>query len=456
MAYSSLIQKQREFFNSGKTRDLEFRRKSLKTLQTLLLENADAFREALHKDLAKPEIEAYTTEIAYLNGEVEEALKNLNKWAKPKRISTPLVLLPAKSHIHSEPYGTVLIIAPWNYPLQLAVSPMIGAMAAGNTIILKPSEVTRHTQTLLVSLLEQAFPQEYVACIGGGLAESQALLEEKYDFIFFTGSTRVGKIVMEKAARHLTPVCLELGGKSPCIIEEDIDVAVAAKRIAWGKFMNAGQTCVAPDYLCINRKVADRFVEELKKTLNEFYSERPLESESLASIVNQSHFERLVELIKSGNVIAGGKSDSKKLRIEPTLLGDTNWNDSVMEDEIFGPVLPIMTYDNVDDVLSVIRSRPKPLAFYLFTKNKILQKKVSETMPFGGACINDCIIHLANSELPFGGVGDSGIGGYHGRYSFECFSHKKSVLTKPFALDAAMRYPPYTAGKMKLLKFFMG
>lgn len=456
MTYTPLVEKQNRFFNTNKTRDLEFRKEALKKIQKILIENEPKFIEALQKDLGKPELEAVSTETSYLKGEAEDALKNLKAWAAPKKISTPLVLQPAKSFIHSEPYGTTLIIAPWNYPLQLALSPLIGAIAAGNTAILKPSEVTVHTQKLLVDLISQNFSDEYIACIGGGLAESQALLEEKYDFIFFTGSTRVGRIVMQKAAKHLTPVCLELGGKSPCIVEDDIDIATAAKRIVWGKFMNAGQTCVAPDYLCINRKIAEKFIKELKSTIEAFYSAKALESTSLARIVNQDHFDRLEKLLKQSEIVAGGKTDRNSLRIEPTLIGNTKWTDPIMEEEIFGPLLPMMVYDNVEDVLATIRSRPKPLAFYLFTKNKTLQNEVARTMPFGGACFNDCIIHLANSNLPFGGIGESGIGGYHGRHSFECFSHKKSVLKKPFALDAAMRYPPYTASKLKLLKFFLG
>ncbi len=456
MTYTSLVEKQKRFFATNATRDLAFRRDALLKIQSILTKNETKFIEALKKDLGKPELEAFSTETAYLRGEVADALKNLKRWAKPKKISTPLVLQPAKSFIHSEPYGTTLIIAPWNYPLQLALSPLIGAIAAGNTVVLKPSEITVHTQKLLVDLLTESFPDEFIACIGGGLAESQALLEEKYDFIFFTGSTRVGRIVMQKAARHLTPVCLELGGKSPCIVEADIDIATAAKRIVWGKFMNAGQTCVAPDYLCINRKIADKFIIELKKTIAEFYSNEAIESSSLARIVNADHFERLEKLLKGSEVLSGGKTDRAKLRIEPTLIGNMQWTDSIMDEEIFGPLLPIMVYDNFDEILNEIRSRPKPLAFYLFTRNKTLQNQVAQTMPFGGACFNDCIIHLANSDLPFGGVGDSGIGGYHGRHSFECFSHKKSILNKSYALDAAMRYPPYTDGKLKLLKFFIG
>lgn len=456
MTYAQLVEKQNRFFATNKSRDLEFRKQALQKIQTILTENEAAFIEALQKDLGKPELEAVSTETSYLKGDVQDALKNLKSWARPKKISTPLVLQPAQSFIYSEPFGTTLIIAPWNYPLQLAISPLIGAIAAGNTVILKPSEVTVHTQKLLVDLISKNFPEEYIACIGGGLEESQALLEEKFDFIFFTGSTRVGRIVMQKAAKHLTPVCLELGGKSPCIVESDIDIPTAAKRIVWGKFMNAGQTCVAPDYLCINRKIADVFINELKKTVEAFYTNNALQSTSLARIVNEDHFTRLQNLIQKSEVLAGGKTDRAKLRIEPTLIGNMKWTDPIMEEEIFGPLLPIMIYDKIEDVLATIRARPKPLAFYLFTKNKNLQDEVARTMPFGGACFNDTIIHLANSDLPFGGVGESGIGGYHGRHSFECFSHKKSVLRKPFALDAAMRYPPYTAAKLKLIKFFIG
>lgn len=451
----SLIESQRRFFATGKTRDLSFRVEALNKLLRILQDREEEIIEALRLDLNKPQLEAYSTEIAYVLEDIKQVIRNVGKWSKPKKIGSPLVLMPAKSRIYSEPYGNTLIIAPWNYPFQLTVSPLIGAIAAGNTAILKPSELTPHTQKLLCKLIGEAFPAEYVTCVGGGVEESQALLNEKFDFIFFTGSTKVGRIVMEKASKYLTPVCLELGGKSPCIVDADIDVKTTARRIVWGKFMNAGQTCVAPDYVLVDRKVQDRLVSELKTTLEEFYGKDAKASDSYARIVNTNHVDRLSKLINQKKVLHGGKVAREEKFIEPTLVAG-DWSDEVMEDEIFGPILPIIAYDNLDTALNEVRRRSKPLAFYLFTKNKNLQEKVITNMSFGGACVNDCIVHLANPDLPFGGVGESGIGSYHGQTSFDLFSHKKSVLMKPFWGDATMRYAPYTNLKMKLIRFFMG
>lgn len=452
----ALVQKQRDFFRSGKTRDLEFRKASLQKLLSLIQDNEAKITKALQKDLRKPELEAYSTEIAYVLEDIKAVIKSFKEWAEPQSVSTPLVLQPASSQILSEPFGTTLIIAPWNYPFQLTVSPLIGAIAAGNTAVLKPSEATPATQSLLQDLFAKTFPSEYIACVGGAIDESQALLNEKFDFIFFTGSPRVGQIVMEKAAKHLTPVCLELGGKSPCIVDSKIDVMVAARRIVWGKFMNAGQTCVAPDYLLVHEAIYTEFSKALKNVLKEFFGNDAKDSDSYARIVNKSHFLRLTSLLKNGGTITGGKSDEADLYIEPTLVEDIPLNHPLMDEEIFGPILPMFKYRTVSEALDVVNSKTKPLAFYLFTKNKKLQKQVLENTPFGGACVNDTVVHLANPNLPFGGIGTSGMGMYHGKFSFDAFSHKKPVLRKPFILDANMRYAPYTAAKLKLIKFFMG
>lgn len=451
-----IIQKQRQFFRTGQTRDIDFRIESLKKLERILIEKEPEITEALAKDLKKPTLEAYSTEIAYVLEDVRFVLKNIKKWASVQKIKSPLVLQPAKSQIYSEPFGVTLIIAPWNYPFQLVVSPLIGALAAGNTVVLKPSEATPHTQKLLVDMISKTFPAEHVVCLGGGLEESKALLEEKFDFIFFTGSTRVGRIVMEKAAKHLTPVCLELGGKSPCIVDQNVDLKVAARRIIWGKFMNAGQTCVCPDYLMIHENIYEKFVQQLKNTIKEFYGADPKQSSSYPRIVHEQHFDQLSKLLQKGKIEAGGDSDRSQKYIAPTLISGITWEDPIMQDEIFGPLLPMMKYSNLEEALRQIEGRPKPLAFYLFTTDTGLQNQVLNRMSFGGACINDCVVHLANPELPFGGVGDSGLGAYHGRHSFDLFSHKKSVLRKPFYLDANMRYAPYTDMKLKLIRFFMG
>jgi aldehyde dehydrogenase (NAD+) len=451
-----LINLQRAFFKTGKTRDLDFRLSSLKKLEQVLLKFEPEIVQAFAKDLGKPELEAYTTETAYVMGDLKHALKNLKTWAKPQKIYSPLVLQPAKSEILSEAYGNTLIIAPWNYPYQLALSPLIGAIAAGNTAILKPSEMTPETDKVIQAIIAATFPREYVACVSGGVSETQKLLEEKFDFIFFTGSTRVGQIVMEKAARHLTPVCLELGGKSPCVVDKNIDLMVASHRIIWGKFMNAGQTCVAPDYLYVHEEIYEDFLKNLKATIIQYYGETPRESKSYARIVNEQHFDRLMKMIKQGQVYFGGEGDRKEKFIAPTILTDVTWQDAVMQEEIFGPVLPVLKYKNIDSVIEEINSKGKPLSFYVFSSDKFLQDRLLTECSFGGACVNDCIVHLANPNLPFGGVGESGMGSYHGKSSFEIFTHKKSVLRKPFWGDASMRYPPYTPKKMKLLKFFLG
>lgn len=451
-----LVEKQKAFFKTGKTRNIQFRIESLKKLENILVKKEKQIIDVLKQDLGKPQLEAYSTEVAYVLEDIRYVLKNIQSWAEPQSVSSPLVLQPAKSQIYSEPFGVTLIIAPWNYPFQLTVSPLIGALAAGNTAVLKPSEATPKTQQFLVELIKETFAPEHVTCIGGDVKESQMLLEEKFDFIFFTGSTRVGQIVMEKAAKHLTPVCLELGGKSPCIVDQDIDLAVAAKRIIWGKFMNAGQTCVCPDYLYVHENIYDQFLGLLKSAVTEFYGDGNSPSDSFARIVNTQHFDRLTTFLKSGTIECGGKYDRDQKWIAPTILTNADWSSPVMQEEIFGPILPIMKYSNLEHVLETLNAKPKPLALYVFSKNKNIQEQILSNTAFGGACVNDCLIHLANSELPFGGIGASGMGGYHGKFSFDLFSHKKSVLKKPFIMDAAMRYPPYTDWKLKLIRFFMG
>jgi aldehyde dehydrogenase (NAD+) len=452
----AIVESQRRFFATGKTRDVEFRLEALKKLQKLLTEREAEITEALKLDLHKPELEAYSTEIANVLEDLKGVMKNLRKWARPQKISSPLVVLPAKSRIYSEPFGVTLIIAPWNYPFQLQIAPLIGALAAGNTAVLKPSEITPHTQRLLMRLMAEIFPREYVACVGGGVEETQALLNERFDFIFFTGSTRVGRIVMEKAARNLTPVVLELGGKSPCIVDKNVNLKVTTRRIAWGKFMNSGQSCVAPDYLLIHKDIYQDFIKEFQATVKEFFGDDARQSASFGRVVNQAHTDRLASLIDPKKVVFGGKVVREERYVEPTLMKDVAWTDKVMEDEIFGPVLPVMSYDNLDEVIRQINARPKPLSLYVFSSDSSVQQKVVETASYGGACVNDTMVHLANPDLPFGGVGESGMGSYHGQKSFDVFSHKKSVMIKPFWGDATMRYAPYTDMKLKLIRFFMG
>jgi aldehyde dehydrogenase (NAD+) len=454
-AISALVQSQRAFFATGKTRDPEFRIEALKKFRDIITRHEAEIAEALTKDFRKPYLESFSTEIANVLVEIRHVIKGIRKWSKPRRVSTPLVLQPGRSRIYPEPYGASLIIAPWNYPFQLQIMPLIGAIAAGNTAIIKPSEVTTAMQKLLGSLIAEAFAPEYVACVGGGVAESQMLLDERFDFILFTGSTRVGRIVMEKAAKHLTPVVLELGGKSPCIVDTSIDMKVAARRIVWGKYLNCGQSCVAPDYLLIPASIYDSFLNEMKNVIGEFYGADPKQSSDFARVVNDAHFDRLAGLLDKNKVFCGGQTDRASRYIAPTILKDIAWNDKIMEEEIFGPLLPCIKYDNLSEALAQVKARPKPLALYVFSSDKSVQERVLRDVSYGGACVNDTMVHLVNPELPFGGVGESGMGGYHGEHSFDVFSHMKSVVKKPFAFDMTMRYPPYTDYKMKLLRFFL-
>ena len=451
-----LVERQRTFFATGKTRSYEFRMEALKKLQVILEKYEAEISEALRVDLGKPMLEAYSTEVAYIKEDLRYVMKRLKKWSRPQKVSSPMVSWPARSKILPEPFGNTLIISPWNYPFQLTVSPLIGAIAAGNTAILKPSEATPKTQELLVRLINATFAPEYVYCVGGGVEESTALLEHKFDFIFFTGSTRVGKIVALKAAKHLTPVCLELGGKSPCIVDKNIDLKTTTRRIAWGKFLNAGQSCIAPDYVLVHKDIYEAFAKELTTTITEFYGKDPHASDSLGRIVSTDHFDRLQKLVDPSKVIMSSPSVREEKFMAPTVMKDVGWNDKVMEEEIFGPLLPLIPYSDLNEVMKNIQSRPKPLALYLFSTDSAIQEKVLTNLSYGGACVNDTMVHLTNPLLPFGGVGDSGVGSYHGRQSFDLFSHRKSVMVKPFWGDATMRYAPYTGWKLKLIRFFLG
>lgn len=453
---AGLVERQRNFFATGKTREVSFRLEALKKLESILLNNEKEISEALRLDLGKPFLEAYSSEIAYVKEDLHYVMKRIKKWARPQKVSSPMVTWPARSMILPEPYGNTLIIAPWNYPFQLTVSPLIGAIAAGNTAILKPSEVTPRTQELLLRLINSSFPAEYVHCVGGGVEESTALLEHRFDFIFFTGSTRVGRIVAEKAAKYLTPTCLELGGKSPCIVDKNIDLKTSVRRIVWGKFLNAGQSCVAPDYVLVHQDIYPKFTTELTKTITEFFGTDPHASDSLGRVVNAQHFDRLQKLIEPSKVAMTSPSKREENFMAPTVMKDVSWNDKVMEDEIFGPILPLIPYTNLDEAIQRVAARPKPLALYLFSTDSRTQEKVLGNLSYGGACVNDTMVHLTNPNLPFGGVGESGVGSYHGKQSFDLFSHKKSVMVKPFWGDATMRYAPYTDWKLKLIRFFLG
>lgn len=448
-----ILNKQRRFFETGKTKDLEFRITQLKILRDVIVARESQIMDALKKDLNKDAFDSYTTEIGLVLNELTEFKKNLHKWDRTKRERTPIIHFPATSHIYREPYGLALIISPWNYPFQLAFSPLVGAIAAGNCAVLKPSEFSCHTSRVIEELVKENFREEYIAVICGEKEVTQKVLEEKFDYIFFTGSVNVGKIVMSAASKHLTPVTLELGGKSPCIVDETADLALAAKRIVWGKFMNAGQICVAPDYLLVDRKIKEPLIEEMKKVILKFYGREPHLDENHPKIINENHYQRLVDLLINQEIIWGGKQNSLALKIEPTLVDNMGWENPLMQEEIFGPILPILEFEDMEQVVSMVNQHPKPLALYLFTKSKKVQDVILKDISFGGGCINDVVMHLVNSHLPFGGVGNSGMGSYHGKYSYETFSHKKSILKKSNRLDIPLRYP--THKNLKLAKLFM-
>jgi aldehyde dehydrogenase (NAD+) len=453
---SDIITQQREFFNTGKTKDIGFRITQLKNLQKAVIDHEAAIIAALKADLHKSEFETYSTEIALCKKEISYALKQIANWTKPKKANIPLEQLPGFGRIYPEPLGVVLIISPWNYPFQLIIAPLIGAIAAGNCAILKPSEIAAHTSKLLAEILPKYFDPAYIAVVEGGVEISQQLLAEKFDHIFFTGGTTIGRKVMEAAAKHLTPVTLELGGKSPCIVDADTNIEYTARRITWGKFINAGQTCVAPDYLLVEQSIKQELLDKIQKCIREFLGEQAATSPDYARIINQKHFNRLVEFLQYGETIIGGESNSSELYIAPTVLDSVSLESPVMQEEIFGPILPVLTYSDVAEAIAIVNQKPKPLALYLFSRNKNLQQRVLQSTSSGSVCINDTVMQFAVPGLPFGGVGNSGMGKYHGKASFDTFSHYKSVLNRSLILDVKLRYAPYTKTKLQLLKRILG
>jgi len=438
--HAGVIRRQRDYFASGATRDPAFRREALRRLKQSLLRRDRELLAALKADLGKAESEAYLSEIAPLMMELNHAIRNVIAWSRPKRARTPLSLFGAGSRIYPEPYGVALIISPWNYPVLLALRPLIGAVAAGNCAVVKPSELSPASSAALARLIEDAFPPEHVACVEGGVETAEELLGQRFDYIFFTGGPRVGKIVYGKAAANLTPVTLELGGKSPCIVAEDADLKLAAKRIVWGKLMNAGQTCVAPDYLVAHRRVKDRLIREIASRVEAVYGPDMLRHERYPRVLNERQFRRLAGYLEGARILYGGRADESTLRIELTLLDQPDWEAPVMQEEIFGPILPVVEYDDLSDAIRRINGRPKPLACYVFTASKAAAERVIREIPFGGGCVNDTVIHLSSPHLPFGGIGDSGIGSYHGRRTFELFSHQKSMLRQTTRFDFPARY----------------
>ena len=453
---AELVRKTAVFFNTHKTLPYEFRYEQLQKLKKALLQYERRIGDALYKDLHKVYMETYLTEIGMVNEEITFLLKHLKKLMKPKRVRTPIAHFLASSTVYYEPYGTALIMSPWNYPVNLTLSPLAGAIAAGNCAVIKPSNYTPETSKVIADLIAETFDSQFVTAVTGGREENAGLLEQKFDYIFFTGGTTVGKLVMEAAARHLTPVTLELGGKSPCIIDATADLAAAARRILFGKILNGGQTCVAPDYVLIHESVKPAFIEQCKKVQQEFLPTDAYTSCNMTRIVNDKHFNRLIELIKGETAVIGGEADPRGRFISLTVLDNIDFDSPVMQEEIFGPILPLIDFSDIQWAIDRIRDRPKPLALYLFTKDRAVEKKILTELSFGGGCINDTIVHLATPFMPFGGVGPSGMGSYHGARSFFTFSHEKSVMKKSLLIDLPMRYHPYSEKKLQLIKKFLG
>ncbi len=462
MTITDIVNQQRAFFHTGATLPISYRKQALNKLKKAIQTHEKELLEALHTDLGKSEMEAYMCEVGLTISEINYISARLRRWVRNKRVCTPLANFPAKSFTVQEPYGVTLIMSPWNYPVLLTLEPLVGAIAAGNCCVLKPSDYSPATSKVIASLRAEIFPPEYVTVVTGGRKENTDLLEQHFDYIFFTGGVTVGKLVMEKAAQHLTPVTLELGGKSPCIVDKTANIPLAARRIVFGKYLNCGQTCIAPDYILIEESVHDEFVECVKKEIMAMYTANPLTFAAYGKIINRKHFDRILGLIDPAKVVYGGKNNPDTLQIEPTVLDNVTPEDAVMQEEIFGPIMPILTFrgsevQNFGDwAIDFIRSRPHPLALYIFTNDKKTEKRFLETVQFGGGCVNDTIMHLATSEMAFGGVGNSGMGSYHGKKSFETFSHEKSIVKKSQWLDLPIRYQPYTSFKQWLVRLFLG
>lgn len=447
----SIVREQRELFGSGVTRDVRFRIGQLERLRSMVYENRASIVKALKTDLGRPAFESYLSEISPVLYEIGYVLRRVKSWCRPAKARTPPFLFPASSRVHHEPLGVVLVIAPWNYPVGLVLSPLIGAMAAGNCAVLKPSEVTANCSQLMAGLVGDYFDRDYVAVVEGGAEEAQALLAEDFDYIFYTGGRRVARIVMEAASRTLTPVALELGGKSPCIVAEDADIGPAARRITWGKFFNAGQTCIAPDYLLVQKSIKGALLEGVEKCIRDFYGEDPLTSPDYARIVNAAHLERLLGLLDGEEEVIGGEFDQGQLYLSPTVLPDASLQSKAMGEEVFGPILPVLEYEILDEAIEFVRRMPKPLALYVFSSNRDVQRRLARDTSSGGISINDTMVQYSNFSLPFGGVGRSGFGRYHGRSGFETFSNRRSLVRKSTLLDVYIRYPPYekTTGLLK-------
>ncbi len=450
-----ILQQQNHFFSSGKTIQAEFRLKQLESLKEAMIRHEADLAAALKEDLGKSRMESYMCEIGLTLSELTWMQKHLRSLMRSKRVSTPAAQFAAKSFRSPSPYGTVLIMSPWNYPVLLTLDPLIDAIAAGNTAVVKPSAYAPCTFDVMKTMIEECFPAHYVAVVDGGRAENQTLLQQRFDMIFFTGGKTVGREVLRHAAEYLTPVTLELGGKSPCIVDSTAKIRLAAKRIVFGKYLNCGQTCVAPDYILCDKRIRDELITAILAEIEKQFGKEPLKNPNYGKIINEKHFERILGLINGEKLVYGGQSEPESLRIAPTVLNNITWDDAVMGEEIFGPLLPILTFDTLDEALDTVESHPHPLALYFFSEDKAAQKKVLDTCRFGGGCINDTIIHLATSDMPFGGVGESGMGSYHGRVGFETFSHYRSIVDKKTWMDLPIRYQKYTGLKEKMMRMFL-
>lgn len=450
-----ILEKQHRLFQEGATLPVSFRLSQLQKLKDGIRRYEEKLDQALEADLGKSRMESYMCEIGLTLSELTWMQKHLRSLVREKRVATPLAQFAARSFRSPSPYGTVLIMSPWNYPVLLTLEPLIDAIVAGNTVVIKPSAYAEHTSAVLKEMLKECFPSEYVAVVTGGRAENKALLEQRFDKIFFTGGKTVGREVLRHAAEYLTPVTLELGGKSPCIVDKSAKIPLAAKRIVFGKYLNCGQTCVAPDYILCDRTVSDELILALQKEITTQFGEDPLKNPDYGKIINQKHYDRIMGLINPDKVVCGGCGDGQSLRIAPTIMKNVTFSDTVMGEEIFGPVLPILTYDTLEEAINIVEEHPHPLALYLFSEDKGAQKKVLELCHFGGGCINDTIIHLATSAMPFGGVGESGMGGYHGKTGFETFSHFRSIVDKKTWMDLPIRYQRYSRMKERLLRVFL-
>ena len=449
--YEELVKSQLDYFNTNITKDVGFRINQLKKFSSILKANEDLLDKAIYKDFKKSSFENYLTELSLIYHEINLAIKNLKRWSKKKKVSTNLAMIPGSSYIMPEPLGVTLTIGAWNYPYQLSLAPVVAAIAAGNTVVVKPSELSLNSSNAMAKIINENFESKYFYVVEGGVNETTELLKQKFDKIFYTGSVGVGKIIMKAAAEHLTPVTLELGGKSPAFIFNDAKLKIAAKRLVWAKFLNGGQTCVAPDYLLVEKGIKEKLIVEIKKQIFEIHGANPQESEAFVRIINPRHYNRLLKLIDAKKVCLGGKTDESDLYIAPTVMDNVSFDDAVMQEEIFGPILPIIEFSNLDSAIKMVKERPKPLSLYVFSSNQKNLNKMFHEISFGGGAVNDAVVQLANSNLPFGGVGNSGMGNYHGKAGFDTFSHFKSIYKHSTLIELPIKYTPYSDWKLKLL-----